>query len=89
MSVVDRGVQKCCSLPGNQHSKPGNYVEVESEHCQPVVKPVVCDMAESEQLVNRGDQRRTCDVVVQVAGNIKEGGTAEKFCGLLRYSVES
>src|SRR5713226_7403547 len=89
MRVIDRGVQECCALPGNQQSKPGNYVQVESEHCQPVVQPKVCDVAESEHLMNGWDQRRICDVVIQVVGNIEPGGTTEDFGGLLRYAVES
>jgi hypothetical protein len=46
-------------------------------------------MAESDHLVNRGDQTRITDVVVQVVGNIEPGGTAEDFSGLLAYAVES
>ena len=87
--VVDRGVQERCPLPGNQQLKPENMVYVESEHCQPVVQPIVCDVAESEHLVNSGDQSRICYVVIQVVGDIKPGGTAEDLSGLLRYAVES
>ena len=69
--------------------KPGNLAQVESENSQPIVQPVVCDMAESEQLMNGGDQSRICDVVIQVVGNVEPGGTAEDFSGLLTYAVES
>ena len=89
MYVVDCGVQKRSLPPGNQQAKRGNFVQVESEDCQPVVQAVVCDMAESEHLVNRGDQRRICDVVIQVVGDIKAGGTTEDLSGLLRDAVES
>jgi len=39
--------------------------------------------------MNGWDQRRICDVVIQVVRNIESGGTAEDFSGLLRYAVES
>jgi hypothetical protein len=64
-------------------------VQVESEHCQPVVQPIVRDVAESEHLMNGWDQRRICDVVIQVVWNEEPGGVAEDFGGLLRYAVES
>jgi len=89
MYVVNRGVQERCPLPGNQQLKPRNLVQVECEHCQPVVQPVVCDMAESNHLVNGGDQRRITNVVVQVVRNIEPRGTAEDFSGLLTNAVES
>ena len=89
MRVIDRGVQECCALPGNQQSKPGNCVQVESEHCQPIAQPIVCNVAESEHLMNGGDQRRVSDVVIQVVGDMKAGGPTEDLSGLLRYAVQS
>ena len=89
MYVVDRRIQERRPLLRNQHLKPGNMVQVESEHCQPVVQTIVCDAAESEHLMNAWDQGGVRDVVIQVVWNIEPGGTAEDFGGLLGYAVET
>jgi hypothetical protein len=63
--------------------------QVASEHRQPIVQAIVGDVAKCEYLVNRGNQRGIGEVVIQIVRDIKPGGTAEDFCGLLGEAVES
>jgi len=79
LCVIDRGVQERRPLPGNQQSKPGTRHPDQTRTRQPVAQAIVCDVAQSQQLVNRGDQRGISDVVVQAVRNIKPEETAESF----------